>query len=213
MHSAILSCRIEYSYPAKCQSSCQLRWTGEKTQVELFGVRVATEERLCAFCAEVLFWPLAGAMGSVTWAERVDGGLGTGTGVLDTNRQGRGHHVLRSLSLLETSKSELAPQIGNLQWISLVMWIFFFLESSLILKQRMGSLWTPKFPASKTKGRNMMASRLRLRETSTCASSVWVCRGGQVSGSVQTPGIARGGWTFRAFAVSWNGDYQGPVYH
>ena len=57
----------------------------------------------------------AGAMGSETWAERVDGGIGTGTGVLDTNRQGRGHHVLRSLSLLETSKSELALQIGNLQ--------------------------------------------------------------------------------------------------
>lgn len=75
-------------------------------------MRVATEGRLCAFCSEVLFWPLAGAVGSVTWAERVDGGIGAGVGVLDTDCRDRGHDVLHSLSLLRNVK----VRVGAADW-------------------------------------------------------------------------------------------------
>lgn len=75
-------------------------------------MRVAIEGRLCAFCSEVLFWPLAGAVGSVTWAERVDGGIRAGVGILDTNCQDRGHDVLHSLSLLRNIK----VRVGAADW-------------------------------------------------------------------------------------------------
>ena len=52
----------------------------EKTQRELLAVSrgLAIAGRLCAFCSEVLCWPLAGTTGSVTRAESLGRGMGPG---------------------------------------------------------------------------------------------------------------------------------------